>query len=278
MASLALFARVVLLHRSQGALTFFDERDYHALGQSLANGAGFLGVHGPTAFRPPGQPVFLGLVYALLGPSVRGAQLVQCLLLATLPFAAARIARLVSRQPGVSIGAAAFAAFHPGLSYAALSLYPAVLTAVALTWGIALAAEGLTTSRPHVWIAEHPMRWTALSLGRAVAVLDSVGRPKTQGRHDAVLAKLAGYALFPVVLLGLLGTVWFRRSVVAQLSGAALACVVLAAAPTLVKPRFRFPCDPALGALAAASLGALSARVRARDAKARERSQQRCPA
>ena len=30
--------------------------------------------------------------------------------------------------------------------------------------------------------------------------------------------------------------------------------------------------------IAAASLGALSARVRARDAKARERSQQRCPA
>lgn len=380
----------MLLRRSSGALTFYDERDYHAIGQSLAKGLGFFGVHGPTAFRPPGQPVFLGLVYAWFGPSPQAAMAIQCLLLATLPFAAVRVTRLVSRHPLVSVGAAGLAAFHPGLSYAALSLYPAVLTAVLLTWGIVFAAEGLIADRQrqvlvgaallglaaaftpyfapmplvvaalslvrrrafataalsvalgllplgawgarnavtlgtftlsttsglnlvlgandeatprsgnwieppalpeadardeltrdrayraiaHRWIAAHPVRWTALSVARAVTVLDSVGRPKTPGRHEAALAKLAGFAILPIVLFGLYGVFVFRRSMAAQLTGAALACVVVAAAPTLAKPRFRFPCDPSLAGLAAAGIGALSLQVRA----ARTKKERRCPA
>lgn len=358
----------MLLARSRGELSFFDERDYHAIGVALSREFSYASVHGPTAFRPPGQPFFLAAVYAVFGPSIRAAELVQSLLLTTVPFAAARLARLVSRRPGVALAAAAIAALHPALSYAALSLYPVVLTVVTLSWGLVLSAEGLLRGRPrrvvkgavllglaaactpyfaplplvvaglalrrrarvaalasllsllpllafavrnahtlgtftvsttsglnlvlgandeatprsgnwiepptlseadardeltrdkayraqaHAWIRAHPTRWLGLSAARAAMVLDSVGRPRTRGAHDDRLAHLAGLALLPVVLLGVLGLFVYRRSVAAQLSAAALACVMLAAAPTLVKPRFRFPVDPALGTFAAALL------------------------
>lgn len=290
-------------------------------------------------------------------------EIVQAILLATLPFAVARLARLVTSRPRAAIVAAALAALHPGLAYASATLYPVALTTVALTWGLLFCAEALQggsaarlfagvallaiataatpyflplpivvailarkrrvvallvlvvglaptaawslrnaravgtfspntaadynlalgandeatprsgnwiepvrppgdevararayRERAHRWIAENPGRFLYLSTARAILVFDSVGKPSTRGAHDGLLAKLIGFAMLPFTLLALVELVRSRRTNVAILTAAAVACVVLAAAPTIVKPRFRFPCDPSLSVFAAAAL------------------------
>jgi 4-amino-4-deoxy-L-arabinose transferase-like glycosyltransferase len=62
-----------------------DSADYIRLGQLVADGNGFgesllAAGGGPTAFRPPGYPIFLGAVFRLTGDSVTAARLVQVVL------------------------------------------------------------------------------------------------------------------------------------------------------------------------------------------------------
>ncbi|HLL55311.1 MAG TPA: glycosyltransferase family 39 protein [Myxococcaceae bacterium] len=366
LALVGLAARLILIALRQGSVTFYDERDYDFLARSLLEGRGFAGVHGVTAFRPPGQAVFMALVYAVAGPSPVAVHAVQALLLTLLPFAAARLGRLISGHPAVPIGAAALVALHPALTYSCTTLYPVTLTALLLAstvlaslnaleageprwvlaagssvsllalttpyfvlmipavigllllrrrWGACAAVAGialvlvggwmarnravigaaaLTTGggynlalgandqatprsgnwiEPPLasipddeaerdaaygrlardWIAANPVRWTGLALARAVFVLDSVGKPATRGAHDGLLARAAGWAMLPVTLLGLAGLWRERRRLASLLTAGALGCVVIASAATLVKPRFRFPCDPLLAPFAVAA-------------------------
>ncbi len=54
-----------------------DEPDYHALALRLFEGRGYVNAAGaPTAWRTPGLPVVLSLVYAALGPDPAGARAV----------------------------------------------------------------------------------------------------------------------------------------------------------------------------------------------------------
>jgi hypothetical protein len=112
------------------------------------------------------------------------------------------------------------------------------------------------------WIHAHPLRYAGLAVGRALAAFDSVGRPRTEGVHGSGAASLAGWALAPVVGLGILGLWRERRRVLAWLSAAALVLVVASSAATIAKPRFRFPCDPLLWAFAAVAAARLVERAR----------------
>jgi hypothetical protein len=96
------------------------------------------------------------------------------------------------------------------------------------------------------WIRAHPARYAELSILRALAVFDSVGKPRTQGVNSGRLAQIVGWALLPVVLLGVAGLILRCRHPIAWLTAAALGLVVLSSALTLAKPRFRLPIDPML--------------------------------
>lgn len=55
-----------------------DAADYHQLATALSEGRGYVNAAGEqTAWRPPGYPVFLSLVYRITGPSVSAAAWVQ---------------------------------------------------------------------------------------------------------------------------------------------------------------------------------------------------------
>src|SRR5215471_10239563 len=55
-----------------------DAADYHQIATSLADGHGYVNSGGePTAWRPPGYPIFLSLIYRVSGPSVTAATIVQ---------------------------------------------------------------------------------------------------------------------------------------------------------------------------------------------------------
>jgi hypothetical protein len=96
------------------------------------------------------------------------------------------------------------------------------------------------------WIRAHPAHWLQLSLARAVLVFDSVGNARTQGLHSGVLGHLVGWLLLPIILLGVVGLGFSFKHPLAWFTIAALSLVIISSAATIVKPRFRFPCDPLL--------------------------------
>jgi 4-amino-4-deoxy-L-arabinose transferase-like glycosyltransferase len=353
---------------------FADEMDYDAIGNSIAHGYGFWVAGHPTAYRPPGQPVLIGLIFALLGHHAVYVQIVEAFLLAALPFLCSRLGRAIGLSLLAANVAAALAAFHPALAYACTTTYPTVLTAFAVTlgvwlcWesmrrqgvgtavmaGVALGVAGAATTtfaplailaglvmaarrhfkiavivavvgtvpaiawmvrndlvlgaftlatnggqnlalgarddasprsgnwvevrpgpkalangevgidlafraRAESWIRAHPARYAELVALRAVLVVDSAGNPKTSGLHSGKLEVLVAYLLLPAVILGIVGLYFNRRQPIAWLTMCALALVIFSSALTIVKPRFRFPCDPLL------SIFAVSGAVELRD-------------
>src|SRR5882672_4721085 len=75
----ALLVRIGLVLHANGRFTFADEYDYDSLATSLLAGDGFSLGGAPSAFRPPGQAVFLAAVYALAGHRPMVAELAQAL-------------------------------------------------------------------------------------------------------------------------------------------------------------------------------------------------------
>lgn len=100
------------------------------------------------------------------------------------------------------------------------------------------------------WIVEHPTRWAELALGRALAVLDSVGRPRTPGLHENLWAKAVAWAMLPWILFGVSGLWIDRRAPEGRLVALAFLLVFVTSSVTIVKPRFRFPVDPLLAIFA----------------------------
>jgi len=125
-----------------------------------------------------------------------------------------------------------------------------------------LARDRVWTDAAKRWIEAHPARWAGLAAARALATLDSVGHSRTRDLHDSTLAKVAGWAMLPWVLLAVVGLVLERRSAAGQLTATALLLVAASAALTIVKPRFRFPVDPLLAAFAAVAVARIADAVR----------------
>ncbi len=118
-------------------------------------------------------------------------------------------------------------------------------------------ADQLLKEQAVAWIHAHPARYAELSVLRALAVFDSVGKPKTQGVNSGRLAQIVGWALLPVVLLGVAGLILRWRHPIAWLTGAALGLVILSSALTLAKPRFRLPIDPLLCVFAISAVASI---------------------
>jgi hypothetical protein len=110
-------------------------------------------------------------------------------------------------------------------------------------------------ARARAWILSHRARYAVLFIERALAVLDSVGKPATPGLHNSLGAELAGWLMLPVILLSLVGLWIFRRRPLAWVTLGALGLVMVSSGLTIVKPRFRFPCDPLLIIFSVAAIG-----------------------
>lgn len=109
----ALVLRVVLvLTRQDGAQTGSimliggDGVEYWAVGRSLAEGGGFVGMDGPSA-RPPLWPAVLSLGLRVSGTALRDAQLVAALVGATaVPLSGLAARRVAGRRAGLATAAA----------------------------------------------------------------------------------------------------------------------------------------------------------------------------
>ena len=163
-----------------------DAADYHRLATDLARGSGYVNEAGvPTAWRPPGYPFFLACVYALFGPSVRAATVVQAVLGALTVLLIAWLARsLAGRRGGLIAGL--LAAVYPGFFWPARLLLSENLA-------LFLVAAALCAA---VWLAGRWRAWGALGLGVLLGVGTLVRGP---------------YLLFSLVLLLWLAVQFWRR-------------------------------------------------------------------
>jgi len=120
-----------------GRIVNNDAHEYNQITLSLLQGHGFaFGPGEPTAFRPFGYPVFLAIIYGVLGPSVVWVQCIQALLGALLVVPTYTIARYMGGQM-IAILAGFGVALHPVLVYQTALLAPevvAVLFQMLLLW------------------------------------------------------------------------------------------------------------------------------------------------
>jgi 4-amino-4-deoxy-L-arabinose transferase-like glycosyltransferase len=113
-----------------------DEGDYDAIAHNLLR-HGFYsldGVH-PTAFRAPGQALFVSMVYGLVGPSISAARVCQALLWGLAVWLAFHVARELGASKRAALWTAAGTALYPAYIYAAGVLFPVTLFTVALLAG-----------------------------------------------------------------------------------------------------------------------------------------------
>lgn len=123
------------------AVTFYpaeqvnDAADYHRLAADLSRGLGYVNeAGGPTAWRPPGYPAFLAIIYSGFGVSVRAATLTQAVLGGlTVLLLAAFGALIIGRRE--ALVATMLAAVYPSLFW-----LPRVLLSENLSLPLTLAA------------------------------------------------------------------------------------------------------------------------------------------
>ncbi len=159
--AVTILLRVGLVAATWNTPTTLDPADFSRNGLSIAQGHGYPSSNrapggGPSAFRPPGYPVFLGAVYFAAGEETPPiARTVQSILLAplTVLLIGAIATRIWGRRVGmIAMGVAAVAPPMVILSTALISealFVPLMLACVAA----ALQARG----------SPHPMRWVVAS-------------------------------------------------------------------------------------------------------------------
>ena len=137
-----------------------DAADYHRLATGIANGVGYATEAGrPTAWRPPGYPIFLSGIYFLFGPSVRAATIVQALLGATTVLLLVALGWMVI-GPCESIVAGFIAAVFPSFVWLSRLLLSENLALFLLLASLCLGLLVLRSERP----------WCAAALGMVLGL------------------------------------------------------------------------------------------------------------
>jgi hypothetical protein len=135
---LVLVCSLAIATWSGSTLRFYDEQDYNRLGDSLLHRHLFAFGDTRTVFRPPGYPLVLAAVYALVDNPLAG-KIANCIaLLGT----AALLVRLSARlYPGRTALAPLAVLGYPLFLYAASTLYPQTLAGLLLIATLLLVAE-----------------------------------------------------------------------------------------------------------------------------------------
>lgn len=104
-----------------------DEVDYHTLAVNLSAHFHYVIDSVPTAYRPVGYPVFLSLVYAIVGPNPIAAKVIQAILDSAIVVLLPRLLPLTSDKIKIRV-AIAWALFPPAILYPNLLMTESVYT------------------------------------------------------------------------------------------------------------------------------------------------------
>jgi len=131
LSGLVIFAGAAYSVHLGNRLRFVDERDYYCIAQNLVHGRGYSldGVN-PTAFRPPGYPLFLALFIAL-GANIFLVGLLNFVMLAASMLLLYRFMRRRTNWVG-AVAAPFMCAGYGVLFYTAGTLYPQTLAGLLL--------------------------------------------------------------------------------------------------------------------------------------------------
>jgi len=144
----------------------FDGISYDVLAHNLVSGNGFA-LDSATAFRPPGYPFFLALIYFIFGHHYEWIRIWQAVLGASSPLLLyALVKRLWSWQ--VAVLAALGMTAHPLLIYFTQVIYPEALVVFLICWLLVLA---ISPTEPI------PM-WRVLLIGLILGAMSLI-RPDT---------------------------------------------------------------------------------------------------
>ena len=133
--ALSLRLGYVVLAVGASAPPEYDGVDYDLLARNLLASKGYALYSGPTAFRPPGYPLFLAGLYAAGEGSLAILRGLQAVLGAATCAVAYRIARLLFSRRAALL-AALLVAVHPVLLYLCGIVYPELLVSLLLSLAV----------------------------------------------------------------------------------------------------------------------------------------------
>lgn len=138
----ALF-RMLLIAVAGRQQRFYDEGEYLSIARALAHGQGYRLFDHASAYRPPAMPYFLAVYMKLVGDRYWVFAMTQAVLLCLLPILVFWTAHSLKLRRPYAVLAAVIVAFHPGLNYAATTVYPTTITAIALALSTLLALKAI---------------------------------------------------------------------------------------------------------------------------------------
>jgi 4-amino-4-deoxy-L-arabinose transferase-like glycosyltransferase len=152
---LALLIRLAYVLTLQPRSFWFDGEHYSRLATGLLEHGAYLNDRGrPSAYWPPGYPLFLAAIYQLFGVNIVAVRVVQCLIGAGTVAVVHRIARRVLDRNGACLAALA-TALYPLFIYSTGADMPVTLQIALIAGGVLLTLVA----------AERGSAWAALGAG-----------------------------------------------------------------------------------------------------------------
>ena len=143
----ALTVRIVYALTLGEDIYWEDEFDYKALGQSLAEGRGYVAADGePTAFRPVGYPLLLAALNLFGVRSVPAIRMAQALLGVVAVWLVCLLAGLLTTRP-FAVLAASIAAFYPYFIFMGGTLFASTWFVVTFLPAVYLFMQGERRAR-----------------------------------------------------------------------------------------------------------------------------------
>ncbi|MCX6842257.1 MAG: hypothetical protein NTX53_08255 [candidate division WOR-3 bacterium] len=192
-------------------LRFVDEKDYYAIAQNLVHGHGYsLDGVTPTAFRPPGYPLFLA-VFIALGANVVVLRILNFVMLAASMLLLYRLVRRRSNWIG-AVAAPVMCAGYVVLFYTAGTLYPQTLAGLLLV----LVVTVLATRRPG-WFTSGLLlgvlcAWLATSVVHFLFSLTVVAVWLLVARREWHLGARVGSVAIMAAVVALIVGLWLVRN------------------------------------------------------------------
>ncbi len=130
---LAFALRFIWVSKLGSKFYWSDEYEYNKIATNLLEGKGYSldGVK-PTAYRPPGQSIFLALLYFTFGHNLFLVRIFQSIMGSLACFLVYLICSKLSFSSSASLLSSLLAALYPYYIYAAGSLYPIILLTLLL--------------------------------------------------------------------------------------------------------------------------------------------------
>ena len=205
---LAFLIRLAYVLTLQPRSFWFDGEHYTRLATGLLEHGSYLNVRGrPSAYWPPGYPLFLAAIYKLFGVNIVAVRVVQSLLGAGTVAVVHRIAQRVLDRSGARLAALA-TALYPLFIYSAGADMPVTLQVTLIAGGVLLTL--VTVERSSAWAALGAGllgAWATLVASSALpafllfALWMAWNRDGTPSRSRSRSIRLALTCLLPIVVI-----------------------------------------------------------------------------